>query len=191
MTEPVGYVTAHTQAVFGGYFLLDAIGLVTTSTGPEIVPPQLNVEYCNTKSTMPPGFWVACKRIIWGQKTIYILWYIICLTVNCQLSMKLYSFCRDERFWNNPLVLMKYPSSRFTYCNCLSLDWCHLHQKPQVTTQFPPKVAIWAFLPEYILFVNADLLMYITSTTDYLRELFAKNGGNKMACQCTGQRYNA
>jgi hypothetical protein len=44
MTEPVGCVTAHTHAVFGGYFPLDATGLISTSTGPETGPPQLNVE---------------------------------------------------------------------------------------------------------------------------------------------------
>lgn len=64
MTDPVGNVTSHAHAVFGGYFPLDAIGLVTTSTGPEIEPPQSNVEYCNTKSTDPLELCVACNSII-------------------------------------------------------------------------------------------------------------------------------
>ena len=64
MTDPVGYVTAHAHAVFGGYFPLEATGLVTTSTGPEIKPPQSNVEYCNTKSTVPLEPWVACNSNI-------------------------------------------------------------------------------------------------------------------------------
>lgn len=64
MTDPVGYVTSHTQAVFGGYFPLDATGLVTTSTGPEIEPPQSNMEYCSMKSTVPLELCVACNSII-------------------------------------------------------------------------------------------------------------------------------
>jgi hypothetical protein len=40
MTDPVGYVTAQAHVEFGGYFPLEATGLVTTSTGPEIKPPQ-------------------------------------------------------------------------------------------------------------------------------------------------------
>lgn len=55
MTEPAGCVTAQAHAVFGGYLPLAATGLVSTSTGPETGPPQLNVEYCNMKSTMPLG----------------------------------------------------------------------------------------------------------------------------------------
>jgi hypothetical protein len=64
MTEPVGCVTAHTHAVLGGYFPSDVLGLVTTSTGPETEPPQSNVEYCNTKSTMLLEPLVACKSVI-------------------------------------------------------------------------------------------------------------------------------
>jgi hypothetical protein len=64
MTEPAGCVTAQAHAVFGGYLPLAATGLVSTSTGPETGPPQLNVEYCNMKSTMPLGPWVVCNMII-------------------------------------------------------------------------------------------------------------------------------
>jgi hypothetical protein len=64
MTDPVGYVTSHTQAVFGGYFPLDATGLVTTSTGPVTEPPQSYMEYCNTKSTVPLELCVACNSTI-------------------------------------------------------------------------------------------------------------------------------
>lgn len=54
MTDPAGYVTTHAHAEFGGYFPLEATGLVTISTGPDSKPPQSNVEYCNMKSTLPP-----------------------------------------------------------------------------------------------------------------------------------------
>jgi hypothetical protein len=71
MIDPVGYATSQMHAVFGGYFPLDATGLLTTSTGPEIVPPQSNVEYCNMKSTVALELCVACNDIqivrLWKQ----------------------------------------------------------------------------------------------------------------------------
>ena len=74
MTDPVGYVTAQAHAEFGGYFPLEAIGLVTTSTGPEIKPPQSNMEYCTMKSTMPYESWVAYNSIIEKKQSSCELW---------------------------------------------------------------------------------------------------------------------
>ena len=70
MTDPEGYVTAQAHVEFDGYFPSEATGLVTTSTGPEIEPPQSNTEYCKTKSTMPLEVWIACNSIIQNQQVV-------------------------------------------------------------------------------------------------------------------------
>jgi hypothetical protein len=43
---------------------------------------------------------------------------------------------------------------------CVDVECCHLHHSPQLSTQLPPVDAISDFLPEWLLFVNAELFVY-------------------------------